>query len=193
LHRITIIHVIQLLAHEASVTGAIVRIAHVFVLVILSLFCNCFIVLLFSVLSLLLWNTSGGFQEMLTLFFPFPNCEKGDFSILMRDVSIVFGSKPSTLHRIQLSILSACRTSVSPTKSLRETEFHMVCYSILSLTTMYIVGSSHSWKQKNITGKRRIQTQTLNLPTQHSTCLEFETDHLLLTNDESCQTIGILI
>jgi hypothetical protein len=69
----------------------------------------------------------------------------------------------------------------------------MVCYSILALTTMYIVGSSHSWKQKNITGKRGIQTQTLNLPTQHSPCLELETDHLLLTNDESCQTIGILI
>lgn len=83
---------------------------------------------------------------MLTLFLPFPNCEKGDFSILPRDVSIIFVQTVNTAQNPTFHIV--CLQDIcSPTKSLTEIEFHMVCYSILSLTTMYIVGSSRSGKQ----------------------------------------------
>jgi len=158
-----------------------------FVLV-LYLFYGPFVLSFVSFFSWDFW----GFKEMLTLFCLFLITRK-EISRFLWETFLSFLSKLSTLHRIQLSTLSACRTSVHRQKSLTETRVSHGWF-ILSYRSQqcYIVGSSHSWKQKNITGKRRIQTRTLNFPTQHSTCVEVVTDHLLLTNDESCQMIGIL-
>lgn len=190
LYRITIIHVILLLALETGIIGTIVHTAHVFVLVI----CPCFVFVLWSFCSqfclFFSWDF-WGFKEMLTLFCLFLITRK-EISRFLWETFLSFLSKLSTLHRIQLSTLSACRTSVHRQNLWQRQSF--TWFVILSYRSQqcYIVGSSHSWKQKNITGKRRIQTRTLNFPTQHSTRVKVVTDHLLLTNDESCQMIGIL-
>lgn len=148
---------------------------------------------MFSVLSLLLWKFLR-LSRNVNLVLPFPNREKGDFSILTRDVSIIFVQTVSTAQNPTFHIV--CLQDIcSPTKSLTETEFHMVCYSILLLTTLYIVASSHSWLETKEYNGEEENSNTDSKPsyTAFNLSWKLETDHLLLTNDESCEMIGILI
>jgi hypothetical protein len=99
------------------------------------------VVLLFLGLSILLWKFLR-LPRNVNLVLPFPTHENGDFPILSRDVSFILSNTVNTAQNPTFHIV--CLQDIcSPTKSFAE--FHMVCYSILSLTTMYIVASSQSW------------------------------------------------